>query len=61
MAPWAGFCAAMMIKRRSGYTRWIMHPQEKKKEIWKTIKKYKRRKSPGPDEIPMELFKEMNE
>ena len=24
------------------------------------LKKYKRRKSPGPDEIPMELFKEMN-
>ena len=29
-------------------------------EIWNTIKKYKRRKSQGPDEIPMELFKEMN-
>ena len=27
------------------------------KEIWETIKRYKRRKSPGPDEIPMELFK----
>ena len=29
-------------------------------EIWNTIKKYKRRKSPGPDEIPMEIFQEMN-
>ncbi len=29
-------------------------------EIWSTLKKYKRRTSPGPDEIPMELFKEMD-
>ena len=28
--------------------------------MWQTIKKYKRRKSPGPDEVPMELFEEMN-
>ena len=30
-------------------------------EIWTTINKYKRRKAPGPDEIPMELFKEMDD
>ena len=32
----------------------------KMEEIWETIKKFKRRKAPGPDEIPMELFQEMD-
>ena len=30
-------------------------------ELRKTINKFKRRKAPGPDEIPMEAFKEMDD
>ena len=29
------------------------------KELRQTIKKLKRRKTPGPDEVPMECFKEL--
>ena len=30
-------------------------------EVRSVIKKLKRRKSPGPDEVPMEVFKEFGE
>ena len=30
-------------------------------ELKKVVKKFKRRKSSGPDEVPMEIFKEMND
>ena len=31
------------------------------KELKDILKQFKRRKSPGPDEVPMEIFKSMNE
>ena len=30
-------------------------------ELQKVVRKFKRRKSPGPDDVPMEIFKEMDE
>ena len=30
-------------------------------KIWETVKQVKRRKTPGPDKRPMNLFKEMDE
>ena len=32
-----------------------------RKELWRAVKKLKRRKSTGPDEVPIEILKEMND
>ena len=51
------FCTDPIITEDLGYNVNIITLPE----LRRTVKKFKRRKAPGPDNVPMEVFKEMDD